>query len=204
MFKRLSMSLSIAAVLCFSVVSSERAAAAPQSQKPVLVVFETDAGNITIEVDTVHAPNTSANFLKYVDAGLYDGASFYRTVRPDTETNEDQPIYVIDGDLDPSRNEDKFPPIPLERTSVTGLKHLAGTVSMGRNRAADSAQSEVFICLEDKPSLDFGGMRNPDGQGFAAFGKVVDGMDVVKKIWLMPAEKRRLVTPAKINKAHRK
>jgi len=201
MLKLLSMSLSIPAVLCFSVVSSERATAA---EKPVLVVFETDAGNITIEVDTVHAPNTSANFLKYVDAGLYDGASFYRTVRPDTETNKDNPINVIDGDLDRSRNADKFPPIPLERTSVTGLKHLAGTVSAGRNRAADSAQSEVFICIEDTPSLDFGGMRNADGQGFAAFGKVVDGMDVVKKIWMMPAEKQRLVTPVKINKARRK
>ncbi len=191
-------------VLCLAVLWPYEGIAAPApQQKPVKVVFETEAGNITIEVDTVHAPITSANFLKYVDAGLYDGASFYRTVRPDTETNKDNPINVIDGDLDRSRNKDKFPPIPLERTSVTGLKHLAGTVSMGRNRAADSAQSEVFICIEDTPSLDFGGMRNADGQGFAAFGKVVDGMDVVKKIWEMPAEKQRLVTPVKIVKAHR-
>ena len=194
----------VVGVFCvFPLLPQISSATPPPQQKPVKVVFETEAGNITIEVDTVHAPITSANFLKYVDAGLYDGASFYRTVRPDTETNKDNPINVIDGDLDRGRNKDKFPTIPLERTSVTGLKHLAGTVSAGRNRAADSAQSEVFICIEDTPSLDFGGMRNADGQGFAAFGKVVDGMDVVKKIWEMPAEKQRLVAPVKIIKAHR-
>jgi peptidyl-prolyl cis-trans isomerase A (cyclophilin A) len=173
------------------------------SPPPVKVVFETEAGDIIMEVDTAHAPLTSANFLKYVDAGLYDGSRFFRTVRPDTETRKDVPINVIVADLEPSRNNDKFPAIPLERTSVTGLKHLTGVVSMGRNKETDSAQTELFICLSDTPSLDFGGVRNADGQGFAAFAKVVGGMDVVQKIWQMPAEKQRLATPVKIIKAHR-
>jgi peptidyl-prolyl cis-trans isomerase A (cyclophilin A) len=191
-------------VLCiFALMAQVNVAAPPPQPKPVKVVFETDAGNITMEVDTVHAPITSANFLKYVDAGLYDGSRFFRTVRPDTETRKDVPIDVIVADLEPGRNDDKFPPIPLERTSVTGLKHLTGEVSMGRNKEADSAQTELFICLADTPSLDFGGMRNADGQGFAAFAKVVEGMDVVRKIWQMPAEKQRLATPVKIIKAHR-
>jgi peptidyl-prolyl cis-trans isomerase A (cyclophilin A) len=190
----------------FALLAQSSVAAPPQEPKPVRVVLETDAGNITVEVDTVHAPMTSANFLKYVDAGLYDGkSSFYRTVRPEDETNKGNPINVIDGDIDRDHAQDKFPPIPLERTSVTGLHHVTGTVSMGREKATDSAQSEIFICLADTPSLDFGGTRNADGQGFAAFGKVVDGMDVVKKIWQMPVQpgKQRLVTAVRIIKAHR-
>jgi len=181
------------------------AATAPALQaKPVAVVLETEAGNITIEVDTVRAPITSANFLKYVDAGLYDGTRFFRTVRPDNETRKDVPIEVIVADFDRSRASEKFPPIPLERTSVTGLKNLDGTVSMGRGGEADSATTEFFICIGDQPVLDFGGKRSADGQGFAAFGKVIDGMEVVNKIWRSPTEKQRLVAPVKIVRAYRK
>jgi peptidyl-prolyl cis-trans isomerase A (cyclophilin A) len=198
----LKVALGVFCVLAFLAQSS----VATPKPKPVRVVIETDAGNFTVEVDTVHAPATSTNFLKYVDAGLYDGkSSFYRTVRPEDETNQTNPINVIDGDIDLDRAQDKFPPIPLERTSVTGLHHVTGTISMGREKDADSAQSEIFVCLADTPSLDFGGKRNPDGQGFAAFGKVVSGMDVVKKIWQAPVqpEKQRLVTPVRIVKVHR-
>ena len=181
------------------------AATAPALQaKPVVVVLETEAGNITLEIDAVRAPITSANFLKYVDAGIYDGARFARTVNPQTETNKTTPINVIVGDLDPSRAGERFPAIPLERTSVTGLKHLAGSLAMGRMKATDSAQTEFFVCVEDTPGLDFGGMRNADGQGFAVFGRVSAGVDVVTKFWMMPAEKQRLTTPVKILKAYRK
>lgn len=182
------------------------AATAPAAQAtPVVVVLETEAGAITIEVDTAHAPITSANFLKYVDAGLYDGSRFFRTVRPDTETRKDVPIDVIVADLDPARAGERFPPIPLERTSVTGLKNVDGAVTMGRLRDPDSARTEFFICIGDQPLLDFGGKRNADGQGFAVFGKVIAGMDVVNKIWMSPAdEKQRLITPVKIIRAHRK
>jgi peptidyl-prolyl cis-trans isomerase A (cyclophilin A) len=149
---------------------------------PVIVVFETDAGAITVEVDTRRAPITAANFLRYVDAGMYDGGRFHRTVRPDTELRSDYPIQVVQaGPREADGAPPEFPPIPLERTTLTGIKHTDGTVSMARS-AADSATSDFFVCIGDQPELDFGGGRNADGQGFAAFARVVSGMDVVRRI----------------------
>jgi peptidyl-prolyl cis-trans isomerase A (cyclophilin A) len=166
-------------------------AAQVTTPKPVLVVLETEKGAIEIEVDVARAPGTSANFLKYVDGGYYNGGVFHRTVRPDTEPNKEFPIQVIQarrarGDGVPPG----FPPIPLERTNVTGIEHTDGAVSMARSTAADSASNEFFICIGNQPELDFAGKRNADGQGFGAFGRVVRGMDVVKAIQASP------VTPA--------
>ena len=146
-----------------------------------------ELGTITIEVDPVRAPITAANFLKYVDAGLYDGGEFHRSVRPDTEVRKDAPIEVVQARINQSRRDDELPSIALERTSHTGLRHLNGTVSMARDvtpssPGPDTATSGFFICLGDQPVLDFQGGRSPDGQGFAAFGRVIGGMDVVKKI----------------------
>jgi peptidyl-prolyl cis-trans isomerase A (cyclophilin A) len=104
---------------------------------------------------------------------------------------------IIQGGIDPSQNTNRFAPIPLERTSVTGYKHLAGTVSMARG-APDSATSEFFILLDDQPSLDFGGKRFPDGQGGAAFGSVIAGLEVVRKIQQQPAQGQNLTTPVRI------
>ena len=148
---------------------------------PVTVIFETELGAITMEIDAAHAPVTAANFLKYVDGKYYDGGVINRAVRPDNTVRHDVEIQVIQFQSNPARR-DMFPAIPLERTSVTGLKHLNGVLSMARSAAADSATSSFSIMIGDQPSLDFGGARNADGQGFAAFGKVVAGMDVVKKI----------------------
>jgi len=150
--------------------------------KPVLVVFETELGRITMEIDVAHAPVTAANFLKYVDGKFYDGGVINRSVRPDNTTRHDVEIQVIQFQSDPARSREQFPPIPIERTSVTGLHHTDGTLSMARSQNPDSAQASFSIMVGDQPSLDFGGARNADGQGFAAFGKVVAGMDVVKKI----------------------
>jgi peptidyl-prolyl cis-trans isomerase A (cyclophilin A) len=163
---------------------------AAQGSGPVIVVLETEKGRIEIEVDTKRAPNTAANFLKYVDGGLYDGGVFHRTVRPDTETRPDVPIQVIQARRVSDRTRPSFPPIPLERTNVTGIKHVDGTVSMART-TADTATNEFFICIGDQPLLDFGGKRNDDGQGFAAFGRVVAGMDVVKAIQASPVAPAR-------------
>jgi peptidyl-prolyl cis-trans isomerase A (cyclophilin A) len=187
---------------------------------PVLVAIETELGVLTLEVDTVRAPITSANFLKYVDAGLYDGGEFHRTVRPNTELRADAPIQVVQARINPARASEGFGPIPLERTSTTGLKHLNGTVSMARDvtptsPGPDTATSGFFICIGDQPVLDFAGKRSPDGQGFAAFGKVVDGMDVVKKIQMssappgtpgtpLAATGQTLVPTIKILRAYRK
>ena len=155
-----------------------------QATTPVVVVFETSAGIFEVQVDATHAPITAANFLKYVDDGAYDNGYFHRTVRPDTETNTETPIQVIQASR--AQGVKGYPAIPLERTSVTGLKHLAGTISMARSTSPDSASSDFFVCVTDTPSLDFAGPRNPDGQGFAAFGRVVSGMDVITKIQASP------------------
>ena len=154
----------------------------------VPIVIETDLGSIQVELDDKHAPLTTANFLKYVDAGHFQGGRFHRTVKlkPDNQPQSAIKIEVIQGGVNPERKDQGFGPIKLERTSVTGLKHLDGTISMARFQP-DSAVSDFFICIGDQPSLDFGGQRNPDGQGFAAFGKVTQGMEIVRKIQNAPS-----------------
>ena len=179
-------------------------AATPQS--PVTVVFETELGNIVMEVDVAHAPVSAANFLKYVDGKFYDGGQFHRATRPDnyTPAPPDKPaMEIIQARINPERRREGFDPIPLERTSVTGLKHVVGTVSMARTPQADSARSDFFICLDDQPSLDFGGKRFDDGQGGGAFGRVVKGMDVVRKIQQQPVEKQALTPPVTITRMSR-
>jgi peptidyl-prolyl cis-trans isomerase A (cyclophilin A) len=156
--------------------------------KTVRIVIETELGSIEAEIDTVHAAATAANFLKYVDGGFYSGGRFHRTVTPDNQPNNNVKIEVIQASINPDRDKDGFPAIPLERTSVTGLQHKDGTISMARS-GPDTATSDFFICIGDQPSLDFGGARNPDGQGFAAFGRVIKGMDVVRKIQAAPTNK---------------
>ena len=166
------------------------------------VRVQTELGDIVIEVDGKRAPGTVANFLRYVDAGHYDGGTFHRTVKMDNQPESPVKIEVIQAGVREDQAKSGFPPIPLERTSVTGLKHTDGAVSMARG-GADSATSGWFICINDQPSLDFGGKRNPDGQGFAAFGRVVRGMDVVRKIHSGEATGERLTPPVRITKAAR-
>ena len=148
---------------------------------PVVVIFETELGNITMEVDVARAPISATNFLKYVDGKFYDGGVINRSVRPDNTVRHDVEIQVIQFQSDPTRRREMFPPIPLERTSVTGLRHVDGALSMARS-GPDSATSSFSIMVGDQFELDFRGKRNPDGQGFAVFGRVTGGMDVVKKI----------------------
>ncbi len=162
------------------------------------VVVHTELGDIEIEVDTARAPGTAANFLKYVDARHFDAGTWHRTVKMDNQPDNQIKIEVIQAAVNPDKVKDGFPPIPLERTNRTGILHKDGTVSMARG-AADSATSGFFICINDQPSLDFGGMRNADGQGFAAFGHVVRGMDVVRRIQQAPnTDAQRLTPPVRI------
>lgn len=180
------------------------------AQAPVRVRVQTELGDIVVEVDTAKAPSTSANFLKYVDGGHYDGGIWHRTVKMDNQPESPVKIEVIQAGVNPDKAKSGFPPIALQRTSVTGLLHKDGVISMARG-TPDSATSGWFICINDQPSLDFGGARNPDGQGFAAFGRVVSGMDVVRKIQAAPSssdrktntEAQRLTPPIKIVKAAR-
>lgn len=185
-----------------------------------MVKIETRFGVIRVALDEAAAPITTTNFLAYVDEGLYDGGMFHRTVRLDNQSNanlkgeaigkgidpeadraklpnDEIAIEVIQGGINPEREDELGQPIPLERTSETGLSHLDGTISMAR-LTPDSAVSDFFICINDQPELDFGGRRNPDGQGFAAFGRVVEGMDIVREIQDQPHDGQRLEPPVGI------
>ncbi len=168
----------------------------------VQVELETTAGRITLAIDTLHAPISGANFLRYVDGHFYDGGRFFRTVRADNQAADPVHIAVIQALADSARAHEQGSPITLERTNVTGLHHVDGTVSMARN-VPNSATSSFFICVGDQPALDFGGARNADGQGFAAFGRVVGGMEVVRTIWSARAAGQRLTPPVAILRAYR-
>ncbi|SOD89624.1 peptidylprolyl isomerase [Spirosoma fluviale] len=142
--------------------------------------IDTEAGPIVVRLYPDKAPVTVANFLRYVDDKRYDSAHFYRVVRLDNQATSPVKIEVIQGGLQNDTTR-MLPPIAQETTAKTGLKHLDGTLSLARG-APNSGASEFFICINPQPELDFGGKRNPDGQGFAAFGQVISGMDVVRKI----------------------
>jgi peptidyl-prolyl cis-trans isomerase A (cyclophilin A) len=161
------------------------------------VLIKTELGDITIEIYEKDAPITAANFLKYVDEGLYKDGCFYRVVTMDNQPNNDIKIEVIQGGLSAETRGNMLSPIEHETTDNTGILHKNGVISMARSKPG-TASSEFFICVGDQPELDFGGKRNPDGQGFSAFGRVVDGMDVVKKIHQQPTEEQMLVPRIKI------
>lgn len=173
----------------------------PQSPKPK-VVIETSLGNITVELEPTKAPVTTKNFYRYVDAGHYKNGRFHRTVTMENQPDKKIKIEVIQGGVGTKFARKDFPPIKLERTNKTGLKHLDGTISMARD-GPDTATSDFFICIGNQPELDFGGKRNPDGQGFAAFGRVVKGMDVVRKIQKRPAKDQTLTPRVTIRNVRR-
>lgn len=190
-------------VACALLLAGAALPAPQQEPKLVRVVMETELGEIEIEIDAGRAPLTAANFLRYVDAGYYTGGVVHRTVKldPDNQPNSTVKIAVIQAGPNPERKE-LFPAIPLERTSKTGLRHTDGAISMARD-APDTAQGDFFLCIGDQPELDFGGKRNPDGQGFAAFGRVTRGMEVARKIQHAPAQAQRLTPPVKILRIRR-
>jgi peptidyl-prolyl cis-trans isomerase A (cyclophilin A) len=162
------------------------------AQKKEICIIKTSLGEITVELYPEKAPITVANFLKYVDAHLYDNTSFFRSVTLKNQLKDSVKIEVIQGgEVDSTK---VFAAIPLERTSKTGVLHTNGVISMARD-TPDSATCSFFICINDQPSLDFGGKRNKDGQGFAAFGKVSKGMNVVKKIQQLSLEQEQYFKP---------
>jgi peptidyl-prolyl cis-trans isomerase A (cyclophilin A) len=138
-----------------------------------------------------------------VDAGHFDGGRFFRTVRPDNQVEKPVKIAVIQAAANRERRDSFFPAIRLERTNLTGISHKDGTLSMARAEP-DSARDSFSICVGDQPSLDFGGARNPDGQGFAAFGQVVRGKDVVRTIQMSTAKGETLTPPVMIVRIRRR
>lgn len=167
------------------------------------IAIETTLGRIEAELDSARAPGTVVNFLRYVDRGLYDAGSFFRVVTPVNQPNDSVRIEVIQGGISQAKRAERFAAIALERTSVTGLKHVDGTLSMARG-GPDTATDNFFVVIGAQPSLDYGGHRNLDGQGFAAFGTVTKGMEVVRAIQQQPATGQALTTPVVILKIVRR
>lgn len=170
----------------------------------VLTRVETALGAFVIAVDPAVAPITVANFLALVDGRHLDGGAVYRIVTLANQSPETRhKIEVVQWGMNLSdERPTPLPLIPHETTRQTGLRHRDGTVSMARN-APGSAAGEFFICMGDQPELDFGGGRNPDGQGFAAFGQVVQGMDVVRKLHAQGQAKQFLPTPVAVASVRR-
>jgi len=166
------------------------------------VSIQTELGDIEVELDYRRAPRTVENFLRYVHEGFYSNGEFFRTVTPSNQPEDPVKIEVIQARADPAKTGSLFPPIRLERTRDTGLRHLDGTISMARAEP-DSAQHDFFVCVGDQPELDYGGKRTPDGQGFAAFGRVVKGMDLVRTIHNADATQQQLSPPVRIQRAVR-
>ena len=187
-------------VLCASVVqtiSAERA----EAQAYPRVIIQTDLGNIEVEIDTAHAPLTAANFLRYVDLGFYRFGRFHRTVRADNQPDSKVKIAVVQAGLDSSGqglSADQARAHQRHQAAAQGRHHLDGAGRPGYRHVR-------FLHLRgDQPALDFGGKRNPDGQGFAAFGRVMLGMDVVRKINAAPAKGQALEPAVRIKNIVRK
>ena len=172
--------MNIGRILAGTASAAMLAALAPAgARSETTVVLETELGDITINVYDERSPISSASFLAHVDGGYFEGAAFYRTVT--TENDNGSPIIeVIQGGV--IGEETDLPTVEHESTRDTGILHEDGVVSLGRTDPGTASGAAFFICIGDQPGLDFGETRNPDGLGFAAFGRVVDGMDVVHAI----------------------
>jgi peptidyl-prolyl cis-trans isomerase A (cyclophilin A) len=192
-------------VIALSAVAilSAGARAAPRHDV-VRTRVDTELGTFVVEVDPDVAPLTVANYLGYVDRKLLDGASVYRVVTLANQAPETKyRIEVVQWGMNLANGQlSPLPPIAHETTRDTGLRHLDGTVSMARDRPG-SAASEFFIWVGDQPELDFGGGRNPDGQGFAAFGRVVDGQDVVRALHSRGQASQYLSPPLRVRSVRR-
>ena len=182
-------------LLTFLMVSYARETIIPIS-------METELGPIQLELYPDRAPITVSNFLRYVDENRYEDFHFYRVVHMENQPDNDVKIEVIQGGLGFDKHPMELPTIVHETTDKTGIRHLNGTLSMARLEPG-TASSEIFICINDQPELDYSGKRNPDGQGFAAFGKVISGMDVIRKIQLLPETKQMLDKVVKVNSIQR-
>ena len=168
-----------------------------QSPRLIPIRITTSVGVIDAVLDSTHAPRTTVNFLHYIDAAAFRDGQFHRTVTLVNQPDNAVKIEVIQGAVGATNQHLDVPPIELERTSVTGLHHTDGTLSMAR-AGPNTATSSFFICIGAQPTLDFNGPRNADGQGFAAFGEVTSGMDVVRDIQRSPASGQTLTPPIRI------
>ncbi len=163
------------------------------------IEIRTSKGNIEIELYPDKAPKTVAAFMSYIDSGFYKRSSFYRVLNYYNQPSNAFKSELIQGGIWKSNYPllQRLPGIPHESTKQTGILHKKGVISLARLEPG-TASSEFFICISDQPGFDFGGENNPDGQGYAAFGKVVRGMDVVRKIYNAPENNQSLDPPVAI------
>ena len=172
------------------------------TEKDTIIEMNTVYGNICVKLFVKEAPTTCNNFLRYIDEHRYKDFHFYRTVTMSNQPMSNIKIEVIQGGLGFEKHPLELPPILHETTNATGIKHMNGTISMARIEPG-SASSEIFICINDQPELNYGGRRNIDGQGFAAFGKVIKGLNVVKEIHSLPQKDQFLNKEVKVNSIKR-
>jgi len=171
--------------LGIALAASRSGAANVSAERVCPVAIDTTLGPIGVLLEIGRAPISAGDFLKYVDRGLYAGGAFYRTVRPDDDPNPIK-IDVVQGGL---TEESKFlAPIAHEPTNLTGLRHRNGTISIARDAVGTGTAGAFFVCIGDQPELDFGGIRNPDRQGFAAFGRVTNGMKLIREMWSLKTQ----------------
>lgn len=192
------------------VVCAALAACGPKVDTSPNVILETEMGIIEIETYPEKAPASAGDFLNYVDRGFYNNEGFYRVVRADNDPRQMGMSLIQGGRLD---TEPKTPPIAHELTSDTGLRNDSGMVAIARDAPGTGSAAYFFINIGNNNFLDEGGERNPDGAGYAVFGKVVEGMDVVKAIQSGEAGRavedevvkgQYLTRPVLITKAYRK
>jgi cyclophilin family peptidyl-prolyl cis-trans isomerase len=146
--------------------------------EPVYVKMTTNRGDIFLELDKDKAPLSVANFIQYANDGFYDGTIFHRVISS----------FMIQGGgftVDLERKETRE---PIKNEAANGLKNLIGTIAMARTGDPHSATSQFYINVKDNPALDFTGEENGRTWGYAVFGKVIDGMDVVNEIKVTPTE----------------
>jgi peptidyl-prolyl cis-trans isomerase A (cyclophilin A) len=161
-------------------------------------------GDIEVELYEDKAPRSVAAFLRHVDSGYYKNATFYRVLSEDNQPMGVPKSELIQGGLWASKKRiDSIPGVMHENTRLTGLSHLDGTMSLARQDTG-TATTEFFICIGDQPGFDYGGENNPDGQGYAAFGRVVKGMKVVKFIYRQNETDQYFRPPVIINNIVRK
>ena len=178
--------LAILSIPAFAQTAPATAPAPAPTEDLVPVAIDTSAGRIVVALDRGHAPLTTANFLHYVDTHRFDGETFYRAMHmPDADGKDGG---LIQGGIRTDARK-LYAAIAHEPTSKTGLRNVAGSISMANN-GPGTARADFFILLSDMPGLDAGGPGG-DANGFAAFGHVTEGMDVVRRIWNSPVSQTK-------------
>jgi peptidyl-prolyl cis-trans isomerase A (cyclophilin A) len=169
------------------------------------VKIQTEKGDIEIELYPLQAPKTVAAFLSYIDSGFYTNSSFYRVLNNDNQPSNAFKTELIQGGIWRTKNKTamRIPGVPHETTEQTKILHADGVISLAR-REPGTGTTEFFICIGKQPGLDYGGENIEDRQGYATFGKVVKGMDIVRKIYRQNEDDQYFDPPVMIYSIKRK